>query len=163
MLAGGFLTTGPPGKFLLKDILKDMPGMWDMLLVGQWGFFELGFEGRLAQLVKNLPAMRGSIPGLGRSPGEGIDYPLQYSGLENSMDCIVLGTATERLSLPFHFERRDESNTSRRSGPSIHVCVLSCVRLCDPMDCSLPGSSLRGTSQSRILEWAAISFSRGSS
>jgi len=30
-----------------------------------------------------------SIPGLGRSPGEGIDYPLQYSGLENSMDCIV--------------------------------------------------------------------------
>ena len=33
----------------------------------------------------------GSIPGLGRSPGEGKDYPLQYSGLENSMDCIVHG------------------------------------------------------------------------
>jgi len=32
----------------------------------------------------------GSIPGLGRSPGEGIGYPLQYSGLESSMDCIVL-------------------------------------------------------------------------
>ena len=31
----------------------------------------------------------GSIPGLGRSPGEGKGYPLQYSGLENSMDCIV--------------------------------------------------------------------------
>ena len=31
----------------------------------------------------------GSIPGLGRSPGEGTGYPLQYSGLENSMDCIV--------------------------------------------------------------------------
>ena len=31
----------------------------------------------------------GSIPGLGRSPGEEKDYPLQYSGLENSMDCIV--------------------------------------------------------------------------
>ena len=30
----------------------------------------------------------GSIPGLGRSPGEGKGYPLQYSGLENSMDCI---------------------------------------------------------------------------
>ena len=39
----------------------------------------------VAQLVKNLPAM-GSIPGLGRSPGEGKSYPLQYSGLENSMD-----------------------------------------------------------------------------
>ena len=30
----------------------------------------------------------GSIPGLGRPPGEGNSYPLQYSGLENSMDCI---------------------------------------------------------------------------
>ena len=34
-----------------------------------------------------------SIPGLGRSAGEGIGYPLQYSGLENSMDCIVYGIA----------------------------------------------------------------------
>ena len=32
-----------------------------------------------------------SIPGLGRSPGEGKGYPLQYSGLEKSMDCIVHG------------------------------------------------------------------------
>ena len=32
-----------------------------------------------------------SIPGLGRSPGEGKGYPLQYSGLENSMDCIAQG------------------------------------------------------------------------
>ena len=31
----------------------------------------------------------GSIPGLGRPPGEGKGYPLQHSGLENSMDCIV--------------------------------------------------------------------------
>ena len=35
----------------------------------------------------------GSIPGLGRSPGEGKGYPLQYSGLENFMDCIVPGVA----------------------------------------------------------------------
>ena len=34
-----------------------------------------------------------SIPGLGRSPGEGKRYPLQYSGLENSMDCIGHGLA----------------------------------------------------------------------
>ena len=33
----------------------------------------------------------GSIPGIGRSPGEGKGYPLQYSGLENSMDCTVDG------------------------------------------------------------------------
>ena len=35
----------------------------------------------------------GSIPGLGRSPGEGKDYPLQYSGLENSIDSIIRGVA----------------------------------------------------------------------
>ena len=35
----------------------------------------------------------GSIPGLGRSPGEGKGYPLQYSGLENSKSCIVHGVA----------------------------------------------------------------------
>ena len=39
--------------------------------------------------------------------------------------------------------------------------TMSC--LCDPMDCSPPGSSVHGTSQARILEWAAISFSRGCS
>ena len=46
----------------------------------------------------------GSIPGLGRSPGEGNGYPLQYSGLENSMDCIVHGVAKSRTRLSnFHF------------------------------------------------------------
>ena len=48
----------------------------------------------------------GSIPGLGRSPGEGKGYPLQYSGLENSMDYTVHGVAQESdttgpLSLSF--------------------------------------------------------------
>ena len=38
----------------------------------------------------------------------------------------------------------------------------SCVTLCSPMDCSLPGSSIHGIFQARVLEWVAISFSRGS-
>ena len=38
-----------------------------------------------------------------------------------------------------------------------------CPTLCDPMDCSLPGSSVHGIFQARILEWVAVSFSRGSS
>ena len=56
-----------------------------------------GFPGVL--LVKNPPLNAGNlrnmgvIPGLGRSTGEGKGYPLQYSGLENSMDCIVHGVA----------------------------------------------------------------------
>ena len=45
----------------------------------------------------------GSIPGLGRSPGEGKGYPPQYSGLQNSMDCIVHGIAKSPTRLgDFH-------------------------------------------------------------
>ena len=43
------------------------------------------------------------------------------------------------------------------------LVTLSCPTLCDPMDCSPPGSSVQEISQARILEWVAISFSRGSS
>ena len=46
----------------------------------------------------------GSVPGLGRSPGEGKGYPLQYSGLENSLDFVVHGVAESQTWLSdFHF------------------------------------------------------------
>ena len=46
----------------------------------------------------------GSIPGLGRCPGEGKGYPCQYSDLENSMHCIVHGVSKSRTRLSdFHF------------------------------------------------------------
>ena len=60
----------------------------------------------VAQLVKNLPARQenlGSTPGLGRFLGEGKGYPLQYSSLENSMDCIVHGVTKSWTGLSdFH-------------------------------------------------------------
>ena len=60
----------------------------------------------MALLVKNLPAMGGdlgSVPGLGRYPGEGKGYPFQYSGLKNSMDCIAHGVAKNQTQLSgFH-------------------------------------------------------------
>ena len=46
------------------------------------------------------------------------------------------------------------------------VCVLvarSCLTLCDPVNCSPPGSSVLGILQARILEWVAVPFSRGAS
>ena len=48
---------------------------------------------------------------------------------------------------------------------SPRVCMLSCsvVSLCNPLDCSSPGFSVRGVLQARILEWVAVSFSRESS
>ena len=59
--------------------------------------------------------------------------------------------------------------TSLRQFPRAHfnlvlvLATLSCTTLCDPMDCSLPGSSIHGILQARILEWVAIPFYRGSS
>ena len=51
-------------------------------------------------------------------------------------------------------------------GTRLELAVLisqSCLTLCDPTDCSPPGSSIHGILQARILEWVAIPFSRGSS
>ena len=46
-----------------------------------------------------------------------------------------------------------------------YCCLVakSCLTLCDPMDCGPPGSSIHGISQARLLEWVAVSVSRGSS
>ena len=69
----------------------------------------------MVQLVKNPPSMHvdlGSIPGLGRSPREGKGYPLQYSGLENSIDCIVHGVAKSQTWLSdfhFHLSHKEKS------------------------------------------------------
>jgi len=49
---------------------------------------------------------------------------------------------------------------SRRQVARVHM--LSRVQLCNPTDCSLPGSSVHGILQARMLEWVAVSFSRGS-
>ena len=60
----------------------------------------------VAQLVKDAGDL-GSIPGWGRSPGEGKGYPLQYSSLENSKDRIAHGVAKSRTQLSdFHFTLR---------------------------------------------------------
>ena len=53
--------------------------------------------------------------------------------------------------------------TMREKSESESEVAQSCPTLCDPMDCSLSGSSVHGILQARILEWVAISFSRGSS
>ena len=67
----------------------------------------------------------GLIPGLGRSPGEGKGYPLQYSGLENSMDFIVHGVAKSQTWLSdFHFTSLHFCGKSTRS-PNI-ACSLCC-------------------------------------
>ena len=57
------------------------------------------------------------------------------------------------------------SVTLYRASTMVCCCLVSqlCPTLCDPMDCRPLGSSIHGISQARILEWVAISFSRGAS
>ena len=70
----------------------------------------------IAQSVKNPAAMQETLGQFlgGRSPGEGIGYPLQCSGLENPTDCIVHGVTesdtTERVSLSLSFEGNKEGS-----------------------------------------------------
>ena len=57
-----------------------------------------------------------------------------------------------------------DSNPGLAADPSFSLdCAHLCPTLCNPMDCSPPGSSVHWILQARILEWVAVSFSRGSS
>ena len=58
-----------------------------------------------------------------------------------------------------------ELGPSPSPGSRTVLCLVPelCPTLCNPMDCSPPGSSVHGVLQARVLEWVAISFSRGSS
>ena len=102
----------------------------------------------------------GSIPGSGRSPGEGNGNPLQYSCLEKSHGWRNLVGFS-----PWGHKESDTTERLHLTLTHMYVCVhaQSCLILCDPMDWSLPGSSVHGIFQTRRLEWAAISYSRGSS
>ena len=81
----GFFTTQLPEKSFLP-LLTPAPRSFVAGFPSEG--FPMGSDGK--ESVCNVGDL-GSIPGLGRSPGEGEGYPLQYSGLENSMDCIVHG------------------------------------------------------------------------
>ena len=101
---------------LIAQFVKNLPAVQETLVrfLGQEDPLEknrlpslvfLGFPGGSACKESTCSAGDpGSIPGLGRSPGEGKGYPLQYSGLENCMDCIVYGVTRSRTRLSdFHF------------------------------------------------------------
>ena len=65
----------------------------------------------------------------------------------------------ERLAFILHCVPRPDHS----EGSIVCACLVtqSCPTLCNPMDCSPPGSSVHGIFKARILEWVAISYSRG--
>ena len=91
----------------MKETLVQFLGREDLLEKGSGHPLQYSWASLLAQLVESAcnAGDPGSIPGSGRSPGEGKGHLLQYSGLENSMDCVVHivseSDTTERLSLSF--------------------------------------------------------------
>ena len=93
-------------------------------------------------------------------------------GLEKvlSMSCKSRLHSKERLRHALMAEKEEFNIAPSTSGIilvwGMKVKVLitqSCLTLCNPLDCILQGSSVHGIFQARILEWVAISFSRGSS
>ena len=86
--------------------------------------------------------------------------------MEGTILCLTLGNKSSiRLrNKNFNCELNEYNSTWARK-LKLCVCLVtqSWLTLCDPMDCSLPGSSVRGIFQARILEWIAIPYSRGSS
>ena len=108
--------------------------------------------------------------------------PEYGSGVGNSCSllqgiCLTQGWSTDPAlpadSLPTEPPEKLQLGLLRRLNEMVHFCSKSaviirkesvsqsCPTLCDPMDCSPPGSSAHGISQARILEWVAIPFSRG--
>ena len=143
-------------------------------------------------VVKNLPAKAGDMrcgfdPWVGKIPGGRNGYPLRYSCLENPVDrgvwwlqhnalyplCIAfdilktisteMNSILKKLALGIC---RGDLNLGHQEVAECRGAVLvaqSCPALCDPMDCSPPGSSVHGVLQAAILEWVSMPFSRGSS
>ena len=94
---------------------------WERLPTSVFLGFPCGSGGKESTCnVGNL----GSIPGLGKYPGEGKSYPLQCSGLENSMDCIVHGVTKSQTRLNnFHFTFTLYSNISNIVKRSLWPCT----------------------------------------
>jgi len=135
---------------LIAQLVKNPPAMQDRLI------WFLGWEDPLEKgkamhfSILGLPLWLswqrillqcrtpGSIPGLGRSPGEGKGYPLPCSGLENSMDCIVHGVTKSQAWLSnFHslfgcagssFSSCGERRPPCSVGPASHCHGFSCCQ-----------------------------------
>ena len=104
---------------------------------------------------------KAQFPWPGKSLGGANSNPLQYSCLKNSMDraawwASVHGVANSQKQLSTHAHKVKDVNSF-----FVVVSLLSGVLIfCDPMECSLPGSSVHGVSQARILERVTTCFFR---
>ena len=92
-----------------------------------------------------------------------------YMAKESEKECIYVYVKLNHFTIHLKLTRHCKIYSNKlkkkhnRQIANKHMKRCSTPTLCNPMDCSLPGSSVHGILQARILEWVAISFSRGSS
>ena len=99
--------------------------------------FPCGSDGK--EMTCNVGGL-GSIPGLGRSPGKGKGYALQYTRLENSMNCIVHRIAKSQTQLrDFYLHLQEFFSSVQFSSVQFISVAQSCQTLCDPMNRSIAG------------------------
>ena len=95
------------------------------------------------------------------TPAAGTVVPVQTPEASQRPHQVTRGQ-TQATDLQFIFQAEPRL-TANLPFAAFYLVAKLCPILCDPIDHSLPGSSVHGTSQARILKWVAISFSRGSS
>ena len=118
-------------------------------------------------LVSSIPS---SVPSDSLSPSSGKRAQLPPPPVSSLPPLLQAQSPSPRRNLGFPSGRRREPETTHLAPTSV-LCVpksksevvQSCLTVSDPMDCNQPGSSVHGIAQARILEWVAISSSRGSS
>ena len=81
----------------------------------------------------------------------------------NQFSCIAVRLFTIQATRKDLIKEKDILSVSLFLNLHAHLAIQSCPTLCDPVDCNLPDSSVHGIIQARILEWVALSSSRGSS
>ena len=122
----------------------------------------------LARMGQSGKALLGRHP-LGYNPNKRRNWPgnmwQSVPGRGNNRYKLLLIVTGEILMCTWRWECRATKGTFCfiTNSCSCFLATNLSPTLCDPMDCSLPGSTIHGISQERILEWVAISFSRGSS
>ena len=89
-----------------------------------------------------------------------ISHPLPFPQGNHCTPCSQL-KCLNRVEFTLNYKERPYDFSLTKVKSESEVAQL-CPTLCDPMDCSLSGSSVHGIFQARVLEWVAISFSRGS-
>ena len=130
-------------------------GSWRVTLARCQGSWRNTGASKLSVKGPATPSSTGSLS----STPTSVPHPQVPWGFESQ------GTNSKpRVPQSFMMGCKQPATDSRGRHCSLQRKVAqSCLTLCDPMDCSLPGSSIHGTLQARVLEWVAISFSRGSS